>query len=77
MAKQSRSRHQDAAKRHERQARAHELAAKDWLQRGDSVSAGLEQRAAKLERELAQLKRDQAAHEARSQSLIPVGAGQP
>jgi hypothetical protein len=69
--KRRKSRHRDAAKRHERAARAHDTAAREWLKRGDSVRAGYEQRAAKLERELAALEREHADHEARKAARVP------
>ena len=65
VSKHRKSPHRDAAKRHARAAREHDAAARAWLERGDSVRTGFEQRAAKLERELAHLERDHAEHEAR------------
>ena len=76
MSKKSKSRHHEAAKRHDRQAREHDHAARVWLRRGDSVRAGFEQRAAKLERELGQLERDHAEHEAFKHTLAPRPAEQ-
>jgi hypothetical protein len=75
MRKPSKSRHRDAVKLHARRAREHDDAAREWIRRGDSVRAGFEQRAARLERELAELERDHAEHVGRGHPAAPSAAG--